>query len=336
MDHTTHVRTDAGTIAAIRDFNRLYTRQLGLLNQQFLGSKLNLTEARVLYELAQRADVTAGEIAADLQLDVAYLSRILAKFRKRGWLSRKVSDADARRQHLRLTAAGRGAFRPLDGEAKAQIAGLIAPMTPADRSSLVAAMSEVRRAVAPQAKDAEVVLRGLKIGDIGWITHRQALLYAQEYGWDVSYEGLVAKILSEFVRDYDERWAGAWIAERDGVIVGSVFLVKASARVGQLRLLYVEPRTRGLGIGARLVKACIEGARERGYRKLKLWTNDVLVSARRIYQAQGFRLVGQESHHSFGKDLTAQTWELRLTNLSGLVDQQDVRERGAVHHVGQV
>jgi len=305
------VGEDAGTISAIRDFNRLYTRQLGLLNQGFLGSKLTLTEARVLYELAMRADVTASEIAADLQLDVAYLSRILGKFRKRGWLNRKASDSDGRRQHLRLTAAGRAAFRPLDGEAKAQIAGMIEPMTVADRSSLVAALREVRRAVSPDM-ESPVTIRGLRIGDIGWITHRQGLLYAEEYGWDVTYEGLVAKILSDFVADYDERWAGAWIAERDGVILGSVFLVKAGPTVGQLRLLYVEPRARGMGVGRRLVAACVEGASARGYRKLKLWTNDVLVSARRIYEAAGFELTGEESHHSFGKKLTGQMWELRL------------------------
>src|SRR5262245_59600877 len=181
---------DAGTISAIRDFNRLYTRQLGLLNQGFLGSKLTLTEARVLYELAMRADVTASEIAGDLHLDVAYLGRILARFRRRGWLKRKVSDSDGRRRHLRLTAAGRAAFRPLDGEAKAQVAEMIAPLTAADRSSLVAALTEVRRAVAPDA-ESQVKIRGLKIGDIGWITHRQGLLYAEEYGWDITYEGLV-------------------------------------------------------------------------------------------------------------------------------------------------
>jgi DNA-binding MarR family transcriptional regulator/GNAT superfamily N-acetyltransferase len=308
---TSATSIDAGIISAIRDFNRLYTRQLGLLNQGFLGSKLTLTEARVLYELANRADVTASEIAADLQLDVAYLSRILSRFRKRGWLSRKASDSDGRRQHLRLTAAGRAAFRPLDGEARAQIAGMIEPMTAADRSSLVAALGEVRRTVAP-GNASPVTLRDLKIGDIGWITHRQGLLYAEEYGWDVTYEGLVAKILSDFVAGYDERRAGAWIAERDGVILGSVFLVKASPTVGQLRLLYVEPRARGMGVGRRLVAACIDGARARGYRKLKLWTNDVLVSARRIYEAAGFELTGEESHQSFGKKLTGQTWELRL------------------------
>jgi DNA-binding MarR family transcriptional regulator/GNAT superfamily N-acetyltransferase len=306
-----NTHAEARTIAAIRDFNRIYTRQLGLLNQGFLGSKLTLTEARVLYELAMRADVTASEVASDLQLDVAYLSRILAKFRRRGWLSRKASEEDGRRQHLRLTGAGRAAFRPLDGEAKAQVAELIAPMSAADRSSLVAALGEVRRAVAP-AKESQFTIRGLKIGDIGWITHRQGLLYAEEYGWDVTYEGLVAKILSDFVAGSDERQAGAWIAERDGVILGSVFLVKASATVGQLRLLYVEPRARGMGVGRRLVQDCIEGARARGYRKLKLWTNDVLVSARRIYEAAGFQLTGEESHHSFGKKLTGQMWELRL------------------------
>lgn len=305
---------DAGTISAIRDFNRLYTRQLGLLERGFLGSKLTLTEARVLYELAQRSDVTASEIAGLLHLDMGYLSRILAKFQRRGWLSRKASSADARRQHLRLSAAGRAAFRPLDSEAKAQIAGMIAPLTPADRDSLVAAMREVKRAVAPPAEQPDVQIRDLKVGDIGWITHRQGILYAEEYGWDVTYEALVAKILSEFVSEFDPKRDGAWIAERGGAIVGSVFLVKVSKTVAKLRLLYVEPRARGAGIGQRLVQACIDGARARGYRKLELWTNDVLASARRIYESKGFRLVRQETHRSFGKKLTGQFWELDLAD----------------------
>lgn len=303
---------DPGTISAIRDFNRLYTRQLGLLDRGFLGSKLTLTEARVLYELANRVDVTASEVAAALHLDMGYLSRILGKFERRGWLSRKASSADARRQHLRLSRSGRTAFEPLDQGAKQQIAGLIAPLTPADRSALVAAMHEVRRAVEPRDEQPDVALRGLAVGDIGWITHRQAILYAEEYGWDATYEALVAKILSEFVTEFDAKRDGAWIAERCGAIVGSVFLVKVSKTVAKLRLLYVEPRTRGLGIGRRLVQACIEGARARGYRKLELWTNDVLASARRLYQAEGFRLVRQEKHRSFGKNLVGQFWELDL------------------------
>lgn len=303
---------DPGTISAIRDFNRLYTRQLGLLDRGFLGSKLTLTEARVLYELAHRADVTASEIAELLHLDLGYLSRILAKFRRLGWLTRKASEADGRRQHLRLSAAGRAAFRPLDAGAKEQIAEMLAPLTPADRSSLVAAMHEVKRAVAPPTDKADIAIRDLKVGDIGWIIHRQGILYAEEYGWDVTYEALVAKILGEFVTDFDAQRDGAWIAERNGAIVGSVFLVKVSKTVAKLRLLYVEPRTRGAGLGRRLVQACIEGARSRGYRKLELWTNDVLAAARRIYQAEGFRLVRQETHRSFGKKLTGQFWELDL------------------------
>ena len=306
---------DPGTISAIRDFNRLYTRQLGLLERGFLGSKLTLTEARVLYELAQRVDVTAREIADVLQLDVGYLSRILAKFRRLGWLSRRASDADGRVQHLRLSAAGRAAFRPLDKGARAQIAGMIAPMTPSDRDALVAAMHEVRRAVAPK-EASEVTIRGLEVGDIGWITHRQGILYAEEFGWDVTYEALVAQILSEFVSGFDPKRDGAWIAEQGGAVVGSVFLVKVSKAVAKLRLLYVEPRTRGAGIGRKLVQNCIEGARARGYRKLELWTNDVLASARRIYQKEGFQLVREESHESFGKKLVGQFWELDLA-LSG-------------------
>jgi DNA-binding MarR family transcriptional regulator/GNAT superfamily N-acetyltransferase len=303
---------DAGTISAIRDFNRLYTQQLGLLDRGFLGSKLTLTEARVLYELAQRSDVTASEIAAVLHLDMGYLSRILGKFQRRGWLGRKASRSDARRRHLRLSAAGLATFEPLDSGAREQIAGLIAPLTPADRSSLVAAMHEVRRAVAPPAELPDVTIRDLKVGDIGWITHRQGILYAEEYGWDVTYEALVAKILSQFISEFDAKRDGAWIAERAGAVAGSVFLVKVSKTVAKLRLLYVEPRARGAGIGQRLVQACIDGARARGYRKLELWTNDVLASARRIYEAKGFRLVRQETHRSFGKKLTGQFWELDL------------------------
>jgi DNA-binding MarR family transcriptional regulator/GNAT superfamily N-acetyltransferase len=305
--------TDLGAISSIRDFNRFYTRQLGLLDREFLSSEWTLTEVRVLYELATRTAITASEIAGELQLDMAYLSRILARFQQRRLLRRQASPRDGRQRLLTLTTAGRAVFKRLDRAATAQIASLLAPLPQADRTGLVAAMQRVRRVLQPCGPSQHTLsIRPLGIGDIGWIIHRQGVLYAAEYGWDVSYEALVAEILSVFVKKFDPKSDGAWIAECGGEIVGCVFLVRDSSQVGRLRLLYVEPAARGQGIGSQLVVACIRGARERGYHTLTLWTNDVLVSARRIYEAAGFHLVGEERHHSFGKALVGQTWELSL------------------------
>lgn len=301
-------------VEAIREFNRFYTGRLGLLRQRYLESSLNLTESRVLYELAARGATTAGEIARDLDVDVAYLSRILAKFRGRGWLTRRAEADDRRRQTLRLTAAGRAAFAPLDEAAATQVEGMLAGLAATERGTVVAALGQVRRALAREPAST-VSFRPLAIGDVGWITRRQGMLYAEEYGWDATYEALVAKILAEYVIAFDPATDASWIAERDGEILGSVFLVRGEAGVGRLRLLYVEPSARGMGLGRRLVEACIEGARARGYQTLTLWTNDVLSAARRIYQALGFQLVAEERHHSFGKELTGQTWNLDLRRM---------------------
>jgi DNA-binding MarR family transcriptional regulator/N-acetylglutamate synthase-like GNAT family acetyltransferase len=307
-------RPDTRQIAAIRGFNRFYTRQLGLLSKDFLSSEWSLTEVRVFYELATRQAVTAREVANDLQLDEAYLSRILAKLQRRRLIHRTVSASDARTHSIALTRAGQEAFRPLDQSATKQIARMLAPLAPPDREALVAAMEHVRALLTSESESpSSRRIRPLQTGDIGWIIHRQAVLYREEYGWDITYEALVAKILAAFVESFDEKSDAAWIAERHGSIVGCVFLVRASEQVAKLRLLYVEPAARGLGIGRKLVSLCIEGAKERGYRKLALWTNDVLVSARRIYEAAGFRLVAAERHRSFGKDLVGQTWELTLS-----------------------
>jgi DNA-binding MarR family transcriptional regulator/GNAT superfamily N-acetyltransferase len=299
---------------AIRDFNRFYTRQIGLLDQGFLGSPFTLTEVRVLYELAHRDHATATEIARELSLDPGYLSRLLKKLERQGHLDRGRDATDGRQRPLRLTRTGRRVFDGLDRESARQISAMIAPLGPGQVSELVGSMQAVRRLLQAGAPESAYSLRPLQIGDIGWITHRQGLLYAQEHGWDVSYEGLVAEILGGFVRNFDPARENAWVAERQGAIAGSVFLVRESATVAKLRLLYVEPGARGLGIGRHLVDACIDFAREKGYRTLRLWTNDVLLSARRIYQAAGFRLMKEERHHSFGKDLVGQTWELALSS----------------------
>lgn len=299
---------------AIRDFNRFYTRQIGLLDQGFLGSPFTLTEVRVLYELAHRDNPTATEIARELSLDPGYLSRLLKKLERQGHLRRGRDAEDGRQRPLRLTQAGRRVFEGLDRESGKQISTMIAALGPGQVGELVDSMQTVRRLLQADTLEAAYSVRPLRIGDIGWIIHRQGLLYAQEYGWDVTYEGLVAEILGRFVKEFDPANENAWVAERNGAIVGSVFLVRESATVAKLRLLYVEPSARGLGIGRHLVDACVAFARDKGYRTLRLWTNDILVSARRIYQAAGFRLVQEERHHSFGKDLVGQTWELALSS----------------------
>ena len=304
---------DPQQVESLRRFNRFYTRQLGLLNKGYLSSNWTLTEARVLYELARRRNVTAAEIAEELQLDVAYLSRILARFERQQLLKRSVSRTDARQRHLQLTAKGLAAFEPLDRSSGQRVREMLAPLSDSERVTLVSAMHRMEGLLA--CKSAALnghTIRGLQIGDVGWIIHRQALLYAQEYGWDISYEALVAEILAGFVKDFDQTKSAAWIAESSGAVVGSVFLMPAAASVAKLRLLYVEPSARGMGLGRRLVEECIAGARARGYRTLTLWTNSVLVAARRIYEAAGFKLCTEERHYSFGKNLLGQTWELTL------------------------
>ena len=300
-------------IAAIREFNRFYTRQIGLLEEGLLRSEFSLTEARILFELAHRTGLTATELGGDLGLDAGYLSRILKKFEQRGLLERRPSAVDARQFHLALTGKGRETFEPLNEASRMQVAELLATLPASERTKLVGSMRMVQRLLGePQEREAPYHLRSLRVGDVGWITHRQGLLYHQEYGWDETYEALVAQILSDFVKNFDPRREASWIAEREGEVAGSVFVVRQSDEVAKLRLLYVEPSARGLGIGKRFVDECIGFARARGYKSLTLWTNDVLASARRIYQTAGFKLVKEEPHHSFGKDLVGQTWTLDL------------------------
>jgi DNA-binding MarR family transcriptional regulator/GNAT superfamily N-acetyltransferase len=308
--------TDA--IGNLRRFNRFYTRQLGLLDERLTRSPFSLTQARVLYELAHRAAPTAAEIAHDLGLDRAYLSRLLKRFRAQRLTASTPDPAHGKQKLLSLTPAGRRAFEALDRAAVEQISRMLSPLDEASRRRLVAAMGVIEAVLSPPTRTgADFTLRAPKIGDLGWVVHRQAALYAQEYGWDWTFEGLVAQILGDFIENFDAAREQGWLAERRGEIVGSVFLVRGDAETtGKLRLLYVEPAARGLGIGVALVDACVARAREIGYAKLILWTNDILVSARRLYEAAGFKLVGEEAHVSFGKALVGQTWAMDLAGIS--------------------
>lgn len=305
--------TDAQEIEAVRRFSRFYTRALGLLDKSLLKSGFSLLEARILYELAHCDDVTAADLARRLAIDAGYLSRLLKKLQRQGLLFRVRSPVDGRATLLSLTPAGRAAFEPLSRASQEQVAAMLAELTPDEVRSVTESMRTIERLLGGWCSPAEpVVLRPPQVGDIGWIVHRQGLLYAREYGWDETFEAFVAEIAAGFVRDFDSEREHCWIAEREGKILGSIVLVRQSDEAAKLRLLYVEPAARGLGIGRRLVDECVSFAREKGYRKVTLWTNDVLVSARRIYQAAGFRLVAEEPHHSFGKDLVGQNWELVL------------------------
>ena len=307
-------------VEQVRSFNRFYTREIGLLAKHLPESDLTLAEARVLYELAHSEEQTAATIIRTLGMDKAHVSRIVARFAGAGHVNSRVSPKHGKQKLLSLTAAGKKAFKRLNDGTVAQIEALVEPLTAENRRRLAKGMQEIQDVLrAKPASAQDVQFRPLKVGDLGWITHRQAVLYQREYGWDLTYEGLVSQILGNFIAEFEAEREDAWIAEIDDQIIGSVFLMKTDdPTVGKLRLLYVEPAVRGLGVGSRLVRFCIERARELGYRKLSLWTNDVLISARRIYQAAGFSLCEENQHHSFGKDLVGQTWVLDLQDTSGI------------------
>jgi DNA-binding MarR family transcriptional regulator/GNAT superfamily N-acetyltransferase len=301
-----------GQVAAVREFNRFYTNVIGLLREGLLDTPYSLTEARILFELARDGETETSQLRGWLDIDAGYLSRLLARFEADGLVRRTRSLADGRRQVIGLTAAGQAVFAGLDARSGDQIRALLAALAPDARQRLTGAMASIREIIGPAPRPAAFVLRPPVPGDLGWVVQRHGALYAAEYGWDASFEALVARIVADYAARGDHRGESAWIAELDGEPAGCVFCMRRSESTAQLRLLLVEPRARGLGMGGRLVGGCVSFARRAGYREIVLWTNDVLHAARRIYQREGFQLAGSEPHHSFGHDLVGQDWRLPL------------------------
>ncbi|HZT98226.1 MAG TPA: helix-turn-helix domain-containing GNAT family N-acetyltransferase [Ktedonobacteraceae bacterium] len=300
-------------VGAIRQFNRFFTRQIGVLREGLLHSPYPLTEARILFELGQREDVTASSLCRELGLDAGYLSRIVARLEQQGLLEKVRPDSDGRQRLLRLTEEGRNAFTLLDQRSRDEVSEMLSDLSEEQQQRLLKAMQTIENILTKGFKYSEpFFLRIHEPGDMGWVAHRHGVLYAQEYGWDERFEALVAQIVADFINNYNPDRERCWIAEMDGEIVGSVFVVQSSETVAKLRLLLVEPKARGLGLGTRLVEECIRFARRRGYQKLMLWTNSVLLEARHIYKKCGFKLIEEEAHHSFGHDLVGETWELML------------------------
>lgn len=300
-------------VAAVRSFNRFYTQQIGVLAEGLLHSPFSLTEARVMFELSEQPGLTATALGKELGLDAGYLSRILNGFRKRGLLARAPSARDKREGLLSLTPRGRRAFAVLDARSEAQIGGLLERVPAPRRAGLIAAMRQIEALLgAREVREGPFVVRAEQPGDLGWIVSRHGALYAREYGYDESFEALVAEIVADFGKRHDPRRERCWIAERAGENVGSVLLVRKSQTVAKLRLLLVEPSARGLGVGGALVSECVRFARGAGYRKLTLWTQSELGAARRLYQQAGFERVAEKPHDSFGRDLVGETWDLRL------------------------
>lgn len=300
-------------VEAVRRFSRFYTRQVGVLHEGYNGSEFSLTEARIIYELAHLEVATASDIVKALGLDPGYLSRILRSFEERGLVQRQVSQSDGRQYLLSLTDQGQQRFAELNARSRTDMARMLGALTSRQQKRLIVAMSEIETLLAAEPeRGAPYILRPHQPGDIGWAVQKHGQLYAQEYGFDETFEALAAEIGAKFLRDFDPKKERAWIAEKDGENIGCVFLVKQSDEVAKLRMLLVDTKARGLGVGKRLVEECIRFARNRGYKKITLWTNDILTTACHIYEKAGFKLVGEERHRSFGRALVGQTWELEL------------------------
>jgi len=299
-------------VQAVRGFNRFYTRKIGVLDEGHLDSPFSLAEVRVLYEVAHRRQPSASELARDLGLDAGYLSRILRSFRGRGLVARTPSREDGRQSRLALTPKGKQVFAPLERRASEAVAEMLRHLNGGQRTRLAGALDAVQCLLEPRGGQPPYTLRPHRPGDMGWVTHRHAVLYAREYGWDERFEALVAEITARFIQNFDPARERCWIAERGNEPVGSVFLVRESADVARLRLLLVEPETRGSGLGTRLVEECIAFARHAGYRSIVLWTQSILHAAQHIYRKAGFQLTREEQHSEFGFPLTGQTWEIQL------------------------
>ncbi len=303
---------DDAAVAAVRGFNRFYTNVIGLLRGKYLDTAYSLTEARLLFELAQRDTSEVTDLRRTVDIDPGYLSRILARFESDHLIARQRSAADARRQVIRLTGSGRAVVAGLDARSAEQTRDMLAGLRDEERRGLLGAMRVITEALTESPQPRGYLLRAPRPGDMGWVVQRNAAVYAEEFGWDSSYEGLVARIVADYVDHRDREAEAAWIAEVDGAPAGCVFCVRENATTARLRLLLVEPWARGLGIGARLVEEVLRFARQAGYSQITLWTNDVLADARRIYQRAGFTLDNESRHRSFGQDLTGQNWSRPL------------------------
>jgi DNA-binding MarR family transcriptional regulator/GNAT superfamily N-acetyltransferase len=300
-------------VEAVRRFNRFYTRRIGVLRGGLAGTPYSLPEARLLYELAQAEPATATALGAALDLDLGYLSRLLQGVRRQGLVRARPAPRDARQSLLSLTAKGRRAFAALDSRSRGEMSAMLSPLPRSHRERLVEAMQTIESVLEKKPTQSKIVLRAHRPGDMGWVVHRHGALYAQEYGWDERFEALVAGVAKNFIDHFDPARERCWIAELNGEPAGSILLVKKTKTTAKLRLLLVEPRARGLGLGARLVAECIAFAREKGYHRLVLWTQSNLDAARAIYRKQGFKLAKSEPHASFGYDLVGEYWELKLT-----------------------
>ncbi len=304
----------AARIQAVRGFNRFYTRQIGVLQQPWLGSPFSLAEGRVLYEIAHHEQPTATDVSGELGLDAGYASRMLRSLEQRGFVRRTRSTTDGRRAHLSLTRSGQAAFARLNQQSQDDVAAMLQRLPVGDQRRLVTAMQAIERLLGAKPEHGtSYVLRPPQAGDLGWIVYRQGALYAEEWGYNEEFEALAAAIVAEYVQRLHPSTERCWIAEKDGEIVGSVFLVRKSNTVARLRLLFVEPSARGLGIGSRLIDECVRFARQAGYRRITLWTQSELDAARRLYKKAGFTLTAKKPHDSFGrKNLVAETWDLLL------------------------
>lgn len=293
-------------IEGVRRFNRFYTRQIGVLHEHLLGGEFSLTEGRILYELAHRPALSTSTLCRELGLNAGYLSRVVTGFEKKGLIEKTRSSADARVFELNLTEKGRSAFEPLEEASRRDVASMLGRLSKPEQCQMVEAMDQIQSLL--EESEPSYLLRDPRPGDMGWIIHRQAVLYTQEYGWNVEFEAFVAELVAKYMREFDPKSERCWIAEKDRKVVGSVFVVRHDDVTAKLRMLYVEPSARGLGIGRRLVDECLNFARLVGYKKMVLWTDSLLTSARRIYEKAGFQLTEEEPHCSYGMDLVGQTW----------------------------